>query len=148
MSVAMSERQEIIMNFGCAPSLDDILTLARTVLGALPDELVEFVDDLEIDVQDFPDEVAEQDENIEDPYDLLALYRSAKELSPGIEKKDAEGNDLLILYRRPILDFWCESGETFEATLRQIIVEEIASQNDFAEDEIDEMVSRHHQGVL
>ena len=148
MSMTMSERQEIIMNFGTAPSLDDILTIARSVVNVLPDELVELAENLELDVQDFPDEVTEMEQNLDDPYDLLSLYNSAKEVAPGIEKKDAEGSDLLVLYRRPILDYWCENGEQFEVTVRQIVIEEIASQGDFTDEEVDDMINRHHQGVL
>lgn len=148
MSMTVSDRQDIIMNFGKAPSLDDVLTLAKNVMNGLPDELTEQATDLEIDVQDFPDELVEIEQKLDDPYDLLALYKSAKELSPGVEKKAAEGNDALILYRRPILDYWCENGEQFEIALRQIMIEEIAGQGDFNDDEIDEMVSRHHQGIL
>ena len=129
--MTMSDRQEIIMNFGCAPSLDDILTIARSILAALPDELAEGADDLELDVQDFPDETTAMENNVEDIYDLLALYKSAKEIVPGVQKKDAQGNDALVLYRRPILDYWCESGEQFEIAVRQILIEEIATQQGF-----------------
>ncbi|MGB1077231.1 MAG: metallopeptidase family protein [Bdellovibrionales bacterium] len=148
MSMIASERQEIIMNFGQAPSLDDILTIARFVLNSLPEELSELFEELELDIQDFPDEVVEIEQNLEDPYDLLSLYLSAKELSPGVEKKDAEGNDTLVLYRRPVLDYWCENGERFEQVVRQVIIEELAGQHDFSEAEVDEMISRHHQGMF
>ena len=144
MSAIASERQEIIMNLGRAPSLDDVLTIARSVLNSLPEELIELFEDLELDIQDFPDEVVEMEQGLEDPYDLLSLYKSAKEVSPGVEKKDAEGNDTLLLYRRPIIDYWSENGERFELVVRQIIIEELANQHDFTDDEIDEMVSRHH----
>ncbi len=146
--MSVSERQEIIMNFGAAPSLDDVLMIAQSILASVPDELTDFIEDLELDIQDFPDEVASMDQNLEDPYDLVALYQSAKEVTPGVEKKNAEGCDTLILYRRPILDYWCESGEQLELVLRQIMIEEIASKQDFSEDEIEEMINCHHQGIL
>lgn len=142
------ERQEIIMNFGVAPSLDDVLTVAKSVISSIPEELVDICEDLDIDVQDFPDEVTEREQGLDDPYDLLALFKSAKELSPGVEKKEADGNDALVIYRRPILDYWCENGEQFELALRQVIIEEIAVNNGFLDDDIEEMVSRHHQGIL
>ncbi len=146
--MVMSDRQDIIMNFGAAPSIDDVTTIVRGVLNSLPDELEEACEDLEIDIQDFPDEMTEIDQNLNDPYELLCLYKSAKEVSPGVEKKAADGNDLLIVYRRPVLDYWCESGDEFGLVVRQVVIEEIAGQQDFSDDEIDEMVSRHHQGVL
>ena len=146
--MVMSDRQDIIMNFGAAPSIDDVTTIVRGVLNSLPDELEEACEDLEIDIQDFPDEMTEIDQNLNNPYELLCLYKSAKEVSPGVEKKAADGNDLLIVYRRPVLDYWCESGDEFGLVVRQVVIEEIAGQQDFSDDEIDEMVSRHHQGVL
>lgn len=148
MSVGVSDQHNVIMNFGKAPSLDDVMTLAQCVLKALPEELQTLAEDLEFDVQDFPDQIVEMEQKLEDPYDLLALYKSAKEIAPGVEKKEADGHDGLTLYRRSILDYWCESTEPFEVVLRQIIIEEIAHQGSFSDDEIDEMVSRHHQGLL
>ena len=140
--------KQIIMNFTVSPSLDDLNVMASAVLEALPEELVELCESLAIVLEDFPDETLEQELEIEDPYELLALYRNGKELAPGVEKKSANDDDVLLIFRRPVLDMWCETGEDLEALLRQLMIEELGKYFDFSEGEIEEMSERHYQGLL
>ncbi len=148
MTARASSRQEIVMNFSSPPSADDLGVLAQQVVETLPDELIAKIEDLELMVEEFPDEVIEQDMELSSPYELLALYRSGKEISPGVEKKIANGDDGLVLYRRPILDLWCETGEDLSGLLREVMIEEIARAFDFPEQDIVEMMKRHHQGLF
>src|SRR5690606_16478066 len=99
-------------------------------------------------VEDLPDESTEQDLDLEDPFDLLALYRNGKEVAPGVEKKTANDDDVLIVYRRPVLDMWCETEDDLATLLRQVVIEELGRHFDFSEDEIEEMSERHYQGML
>ena len=92
--------------------------------------------------------LTEQELELEDPYDLLALFKSGREISPGIEKKTANDDDVLILFRRPILDMWCENGDDLTMLLRHVMIEEIAKNFDFSDDEIDELAERHFQGMF
>jgi predicted Zn-dependent protease with MMP-like domain len=85
---------------------------------------------------------------LDDPYELVALYRSGKEISPGVERKVANDDDILVLYRRPILDLWCDTQEDLTALIREVMIEELAGNFDFSDDEIAEMTRRHHQGML
>ncbi len=148
MTARASSRQEIVMNFSSPPSGDDLGVLAQQVLETLPDELIAKIEDLDLLVEEFPDEVIEQDMELGSPYELLALYRSGKEISPGVEKKVANSDDELVLYRRPILDLWCETGEDLSGLLREVMIEEIARAFDFPEQDIVEMMKRHHQGLF
>ncbi|MDD3020496.1 MAG: metallopeptidase family protein [Alphaproteobacteria bacterium] len=148
MTARASSRQEIVMNFASPPSGDDLGVLAQQVLETLPDELIAKIEDLDLLVEEFPDEVIEQDMELGSPYELLALYRSGKEISPGVEKKVANSDDELVLYRRPILDLWCETGEDLSGLLREVMIEEIARAFDFLEQDIVEMMKRHHQGLF
>lgn len=142
------DAKQIIMNFSLAPSIEDLTVIAGETLDALPEDLLEFCDGLAVRVEEFPDESTEQELDLDDPYDLLALYRSGREISPGIEKKTANDDDILLLYRRPILDMWCESGDDIAALIRHIMIEELGRHFDFSEDEIDEMAGQHYQGML
>ena len=148
MALPLSNRKEIIMNFGAPPNLEDILTIARGVQESLPEELIELTEELEIQIEDMADEAVCHDMDVEDPFELLTQFKSAKQLSPGVEKKEAEGEDILILYRRPVLDFWCESEDHLADIIRQVMIEELGNAFDFPEEEIEDMLSRHHQGLL
>lgn len=142
------DSKKIIMNFTVPPSLEDLEAIAAHTVDCMPEELVDFCDGLEVSIEDFPEESILQELDLDDPFDLLALYKSGKELSPGVEKKQANDNDMLWLYRRAILDLWCDTNDDLETVMRQIIIEEIGRRFDFSEDEIEDMAERHYQGML
>jgi predicted Zn-dependent protease with MMP-like domain len=140
--------QQIVMNFSVPPNADDLSVIANEQIENLPDELAGFCDDLTIQVEEIADEAIETDLELDDPYELLALYKAGKEISPGVETKAANDDDVLILYRRPLLDAWIESGEDLAQVIRETMIDEIANHNDFSDDEIEEMARRHYQGML
>lgn len=140
--------KRIIMNFTVPPGLDELEVMAEEVMESLPEELSEFSSDMVLQVEEFPDEAIQNDLDLDDPYELLCLYKSGKELAPGIEKITANDDNVLLLFRRPILDMWCESGDDLAGLVREIIIEELGKNFDFSEDEIDEMAQRHYQGML
>lgn len=144
----MSQQNQIIMNFSAPPSTDDLNVIASGQLELMPDELLEHIDDLAIQIEDMPDEATEAELELDDPYELVALYKSGKQISPGVEKKSANDDDVLVLYRRPILDLWCETGDDLTSIVRDIMIEEIANNFEYSEDDIEEMAARHYQGML
>ncbi|MCK5283954.1 MAG: metallopeptidase family protein [Alphaproteobacteria bacterium] len=144
----MNDAKQIIMNYTTPPGLDDLEDIAGEIMSALPEEILDFCENLAVQIEDFPDEVIAQDLDIDDSYDLLSLYKSGKEISPGVEKKTVSDDDVLFLYRRPILDMWCESGENLTLLLRQIIIEELGRYFDFSDEEISDMNRRHYQGMF
>lgn len=148
MTAKAMSRHDIIMNFATPPGIDDLIGMARSVLEALPDELVEICEDLELSVEEFPDEALSQDLNLDSEYDLLALYKSGKEVAPGVQKKVANGDDSLVIFRRSILDLWCETSDDLSNLVREIMIEEIARAHEFSDEDIRKMIKAHHQGLL
>ena len=142
------DSKRIIMNFSLPPSADDLLEIAADTLENLPDELADFSDEIDISCEELPDEVLEQELELDDPFELLALYRSGKEIAPGIERKNASENDTLILFRRPILDMWCETGDDLCSLVRSVVIEEIGRFNDFSDDEIHQIIKSHQHIML
>ena len=142
------DQQRVIMNFSTPPGLDDLEMIAKEVFDSLPEELTEMCEDLVIQVEDLADEAAEQELGLDDPYELLALFRSGKEITPGVQKNTAAGDDTLILYRRAILDLWCETNEDLTNTVRDVMIEELGRNFEFSDEDIEEMSARHHQGML
>lgn len=134
--------KRIIMNFTTSPSLEDLEVIARDAIEALPAELGSFCENMEIRIDEFADDTMLEDMEIEDPYELLAVFRSGSEIAPGIEKKISNDDDVLILFRLPILSLWCETGEDLGAIVRQTIINEIGQNFDFSEDEIEDMTRR------
>ncbi len=142
------EREQIIMHFTVPPSADDVSIMAGAALASLPEELAEFTESLAVVVEDLPDEAVMQELDLDDPYELMALYRSGAQIAPGVTKKSANDDDVLILYRRPLLDAWCETNDDLTNLIRQVMIEELGQNFDFSDDEIEEMAARHYQGML
>lgn len=136
------------MQFTAAPTTDDLAGIAAAHLLTLPDELLEKCQDLTIEIEEFPDTATEAEMELDGPYDLLALYRSGSQISPGVTKKVSNNDDVLVLYRRPILDLWCEGGEDLNQLVRQVMIGELGEALEFSESDIDEMTARHYQGML
>ena len=142
----MSQAQ-IIMNYTTAPSQDDLLVMAQEILDTLPEDILEYCEDIAFHIEELADEALESELDLDDPFELLALYRSGNEISPGVLSKVANDDDVLILFRRPLLDVWCETGEHLAVVLREVIINELGQNFDFSEDEIKMMANENYQGM-
>ena len=106
------------------PSLLDMDAMAREALNAVPQELRRHLGDVTIRVGDLPGgEVLEQ-LDCESPFDLLGLYRGV-DLTRRSFSDQAQDLDVIFLYRRPILDYWCETGEDLTRIVRHVLIHEI-----------------------
>lgn len=107
-----------------APSLDDLEEIGRRALKTIPRELRRHVANVVIRVDEFPSEEVERDMELESPFDLLGLYHGVS-----LDRKSVldtpQDIDMIFLYRRPILDYWCETGEDLEHIVRHVLIHEI-----------------------
>ena len=107
-----------------APGLDDIEVLATEAFAQIPEALSRHVTDVVIRVVDFPDEATLEALELESPFDLLGLYHgvSLDQKSVGFTPEDV---DMIFLYRRPLLDYWCETDEDLTHLIRHVLIHEI-----------------------
>lgn len=106
------------------PSLADIEDLARAALASIPRRLARHVEGVVIRVEEFPDEETEREMELESPFELLGLYRG---VALGLKSIDhaPDDIDMIFLYRRPMLDYWCETGEDLVHVVRHVLIHEI-----------------------
>lgn len=142
------ERTDIIMSFSIPPSPEDLEAIAKSVFDNLPEEILELCEDIGIRIEEIAEDSLQSEFDLEDPYELVCLFRSGSEIAPGVIKKVANDEDTLIIYRRPLLDLWCETSEDLNLLVRQVMIEELGQNLDFSEDEISEMTRRHYQGMF
>lgn len=107
-----------------APSLEDLETIAAEALKTVPAELLAQVRGVVIRVEDFPDKDVERDFELASPFDLLGLYHGVS-LDRKSVTSTPEDIDMIFLYRMPILDYWCESGEDLGRIVRHVLIHEI-----------------------
>jgi predicted Zn-dependent protease with MMP-like domain len=136
------------MNFTHPPSVDEVQSIAEHAVENLPEELVEFTENMTLQIEELPDEALQQEFDLEDPYELIVLFRSGRQIAPGVEKKVANDDDVMVIFRRPLLDLWSETGEDINALVRQVMIEELGHNFEFSDADIDEMTRRHYQGML
>jgi predicted Zn-dependent protease with MMP-like domain len=122
--------------FKAPPDTADIEELARASLKTIPEPLRRFTDGVVIRVEDFPDEEVEREFGLESPFELLGLYRGVS-----LDRKsvgDLPGDvDMIWLYRRPILDFWCETGDSLTRIVRHVLIHEIGHHFGFSDDDME-----------
>ncbi len=118
------------------PSLDDLEQIARAQLASIPELFRRHVRDVVIRVEEFCDEEVEAEMGLESPFDLLGLYRGVS-LDRKSVAASAADLDMIFLYRRPILDYWCESGEDLNSIVRHVLVHEIGHHFGLSDDDMD-----------
>jgi predicted Zn-dependent protease with MMP-like domain len=108
---------------GQAPSIDDIERRARAVLRHLPEPFASHLRDIVLIVEEFADEATLEEMGIDDPFALTGLYHG----TPVGEKASASGSlpDRIHLYRRPILDEWCDTGERLDHLIAHVVIHEV-----------------------
>jgi predicted Zn-dependent protease with MMP-like domain len=108
-----------------APSAAEIDALAEGAFAQLPASFRRLCEGLVIQVVDFPDDETLDEMGAESEFDLLGLFRGrGLPIRPAIEETGAMPN-MIWLYRRPLLDFWCEGEETLGAVVTHVLIHEI-----------------------
>lgn len=117
-----------------APTLETIEALGVAALATIPAELRSHIAAVPIRVTDFPDDETCVAMDLESPFDLLGLYRGVT-----VRHRDAGGPpsiDTIDLYRRPLLDYWCETGEDLADLIRHVLIHEIGHHFGFSDDDM------------
>jgi len=118
------------------PSLADLEALANAAYTALPAEFRRHIKNVAIRIEDFPDEETEREMGLESPFDLLGLYRGVS-LAHRSHIDPAPMPDMVFLYRRPILDYWCETGEDLAHVVRHVLIHEIGHHFGFSDEDME-----------
>ena len=123
------------------PDLADIDAMARAALGSIPPALRRFTKDVVIRVEDFPSDDICQEMKLETPFDLLGLYDGV-----ALDEKDVGASstqpDMVFLYRRPILDYWVETGEDLNRIVRHVLIHEIGHHFGFSDADMEALEGR------
>jgi len=114
-----------------APTLEEIETIALDTLERLPKHFRQNIEGVIVRVEEFPDAETEREMELETPFDLMGLYRG---VSIGHKTADLPREpDMVFLYRRPLLDYWCETGEDLAHLVRHVMIHEIGHHFGFSD---------------
>ena len=107
-----------------AASLGDIEAMAIAAYADLPQEFRSLCGEIRFIVADFPEEDVIEEMELETEFDILGLFEGRPIGDLGVPVT-GEMTNRILLYRRPILDFWAENDETLEAIVRHVLIHEI-----------------------
>ena len=132
----MARKALNINTLSTPPSLADLEGIAQEALTAIPDQLRRHLNDVVIRVEDFPDDETMVEMELESPFDLLGLYRGV-DLTRRSVLAQSEDLDMIFLYRRPILDYWCEMEEDLVRVVRHVLIHEIGHHFGFSDEDME-----------
>jgi predicted Zn-dependent protease with MMP-like domain len=69
----------------------------------------------------------------ESEFDLLGLFRGRGMAQRGAVAETGALPNMIWLYRRPLLDYWCESEDTLGAVVTHVLVHEIGHHFGFSD---------------
>jgi len=107
-----------------APGLDDIERLAREALARIPEPFASHLPDIILQVEDWPSREQLDDMGIADPYELTGLYEGRPVGDKSVEDF-AVLPDRILLFRRPLLDEWAETGVGLAELINHVVVHEV-----------------------
>jgi predicted Zn-dependent protease with MMP-like domain len=122
--------------YSAPPTLDDIEAIAAEAFAGMPEELTRHVRNIVFRIEEFPDEDTQEAMDLESPFDLLGLYRGV-DLSRKSVGDVVNDIDMIFLYRRPLLDYWCETGEDLTHVVRHVLIHEIGHHFGLSDDDMD-----------
>ncbi|MDZ4778533.1 MAG: metallopeptidase family protein [Alphaproteobacteria bacterium] len=127
-----------------APSLDDFEAIARTAWAALPSVFTRMAGDVVIRIEDFASEEVLGDFGIEDPFELTGLYSGVDLTQQSVADPHAQ-TPMVFLYRRPILDEWCDRGDvSLDELITHVLVHEIGHHFGLTDDHMDAILDGAH----
>ena len=119
-----------------APSLDEFEKLAKETWDRLPEVFRNSASDVMIRIEEFATEEVLDSLGIESEFDLMGLYQGVS-----LERRsvmDATSQpDVVVLYRRAILDFWADGDETLGALVAHVLIHEIGHHFGFSDEDME-----------
>jgi predicted Zn-dependent protease with MMP-like domain len=120
-----------------APTAADIERLAEAAFERLPDEFKRLCQGLIIQVVDFPDDETPDEMGAQTEFDLLGLFRGrGMAQRPAVQETGTLPN-MIWLYRRPLLDFWCEGEDSLAIVVTHVLVHEIGHHFGLSDEDIE-----------
>jgi predicted Zn-dependent protease with MMP-like domain len=129
-------RRHDVARFTTPPDLDDIEAAAREAFATIPQRLRSMVGNVVIRVADFADDEILEEMECDSPFDLLGLYQGVDLLNKSVSDV-RQSVDMIFLYRRPILDYWCESDEDLPAVVRHVLIHEIGHHFGYSDEDME-----------
>ena len=119
-----------------SPDAEAIEAIAIEAFESIPPALRDHVSNVLIRIQDFPDAETLEALGLESPFELLGLYHGV-DLTRKSVLDIPDQVDMIFLYRRPLLEFWAESGDSLGDIVRHVLIHEIGHHFGLSDEDMD-----------
>lgn len=123
-----------------APSIADFEALAQAAVERLPDLFRNHLRSVLLRIEDFPDADVIAEMELESEWDLLGLYQGRHVGMKGDEPSGALP-DMIFLYRRPLLEEWCDGEDSLEALVTHVLVHEVGHHFGLSDEAMDRIAA-------
>jgi predicted Zn-dependent protease with MMP-like domain len=127
-----------------APSLEDIERLAEAAYARLPEAFRKLCEEIVVQVVDFPDDETLDEMGAQTEFDLLGLFRGRGMAQRGALAETGVMPNMIWLYRRPLLDYWCEGEDALGAVVTHVLVHEIGHHFGFSDADMEAIERAAH----
>jgi predicted Zn-dependent protease with MMP-like domain len=119
-----------------SPSLAEMEAMAHEVFERLPQDFRKLCEGVIIRVDDFPTDEVLDEMQAQSEFDLLGLFQGVG--LPFRSNDDiARLPNMIWLYRRPLLAFWCEGEDSLDEVVTHVLVHEIGHHFGLSDDDIE-----------
>ena len=125
-----------------APTISDFEEIAAEAYAGLPADFRRLCAGVVVKVEDFPDDETMRAMNCESEFDLLGLFRGIGLAQGGGEARTGQMQNMVFLYRRPILDYWAEHEETLGHLVAHVLIHEIGHHFGLSDDDMEAIEAR------
>jgi predicted Zn-dependent protease with MMP-like domain len=123
------------------PTLADFEALAQAAWNTLPSEFRAMAGDVVIRIEDLASDDLLDEMDIEDPFELTGLYHGVSLDRQGATAETREP-DMVVLYRRAILDEWASGEEELGHLVAHVLIHEIGHHFGFSDDDMEQIEER------
>ena len=121
-----------------APTLEDFETMAVNAFAALPAEFRALSGEIRFLVADFPEDDVVKEMDLESPFDILGLFEG-RPVGESDVAATFELPNRILLYRRPILDYWAEHEESLGTIVSHVLIHEIGHHFGLSDDDMEHL---------
>jgi predicted Zn-dependent protease with MMP-like domain len=118
------------------PTAAEIERLAGEAFLTIPQALRRHVANVVFRIEEFPDPAVQRKFNAKSAFSLLGLYRGIP-LSRDSVNIVRSIHDMIFLYRRPLLAYWCMTGLPLFDIVRHVVIHEVGHHFGFSDEDME-----------
>ncbi|WP_417610398.1 metallopeptidase family protein [Parasphingorhabdus sp.] len=107
------------------PTITDFETIARRVFETIPAPFADYLGDIVLRIEDWPEQEILDHFGMTSPYQLSGLYQGVPVGEKSLWAQPSGKGDRITLYRRPLLAEMAQTGVALEALIRHVVIHEV-----------------------